>query len=148
MTAPDPGLTDLIAAHDGWGYAVHLGLYYCQGDGCNLRFADLGEWAAHVALVVEQHANRRMAELEARVAELELLHQVDQDLFVQALTVANQHKATVARVTTAVNTAAAHRFDFDNTSIEGPGGKVGGPNNFFNGNRYVTNHVRAALEGQ
>lgn len=63
MTAPDPGLTDLIAAHDGWGYAVGLELYYCLGDGCNLRFANLREWAEHVALVVEQHTNGRTAEL-------------------------------------------------------------------------------------
>lgn len=68
---PDPGLTDLIAAHDGWGYAVGLELYYCLGDGCNLRFANLREWAEHVALVVEQHTNGRMAELEATIARVE-----------------------------------------------------------------------------
>ncbi|WP_280763297.1 hypothetical protein [Prescottella agglutinans] len=38
----------VIAAHDGWGYSTDLELYYCLGSGCNLRFADLDEWAAHV----------------------------------------------------------------------------------------------------
>lgn len=57
-------------------------------------------------------------------------------------------KATLNRVRLANNTAAAHRFDFDHTDQEGPGGKVGGPNDFYNGCRYVVTRVRAALGDQ
>ncbi|MDV8005024.1 hypothetical protein [Rhodococcus sp. IEGM 1318] len=58
MTAPDPGLTDLIAAHqerphhDGW-------ICSCGIEGPQRIHA------AHVALVVEQHTNGRITELEA-----------------------------------------------------------------------------------
>lgn len=149
MTAPDPGLTDLIAAE----IARHR-LRYGSEDAYNgerwlcttcpwLVEADTGSrpnatviqaHANHVAerlkLVVEQHTNGRIAEyikqleseretltsmcseLEsirdeqaARIAELETLQRVDQDLFVQTLAIANQRKeraekagATVARV--------------------------------------------------
>lgn len=123
MTAPDPGLIDLIAAHQlvSTDTIFHRnGMVQRPECKCGELMHWAGAYPAHLALVVEQHTNGRIAELEA----------------------------TVARVEKAVNTAAAHRFDFDNTSIEGLGGKVGGPNNFFNGNRYVTNYVRAALEGK
>ncbi|MFE5877791.1 hypothetical protein ACFQ6H_21220 [Rhodococcus sp. NPDC056506] len=54
----DPGLTDLIA--------VALGdkIMHTNGSGDRNR-----AYAAHVALVVEQHTNGRMTELEARVDE-------------------------------------------------------------------------------
>ncbi|UJC77964.1 hypothetical protein D4768_09815 [Rhodococcus erythropolis] len=60
MTAPDPGLTDLIAA------ALGDKIMHTNGSGDRNR-----AYAAHVALVVEQHTNGRIAELEA---ELEKYH--------------------------------------------------------------------------
>lgn len=51
MTAPDPGLTDLIAA------ALGDKLMHTNGSGDRNR-----AYAAHVALVVEQHTNGRIAE--------------------------------------------------------------------------------------
>ncbi len=55
---PDPGLTDLIAA------ALGDKIMHTNGSGDRNR-----AYAAHVALVVEQHTNRRIAELEAELAE-------------------------------------------------------------------------------
>ena len=61
---PDPGLTDLIAAHREGDYG-RFGRQTCEcgwtGD----------SHPAHVALVVEQHTNGRITELEA---ELEKYH--------------------------------------------------------------------------
>ena len=54
MTAPDPGLTDLIAA------ALGDKIMHTNGSGDRNR-----AYAAHVALVVEQHTNGRITELEA-----------------------------------------------------------------------------------
>ena len=53
MTAPDPGLTDLIAA------ALGDKIMHTNGSGDRNR-----AYAAHVALVVEQHTNGRITELE------------------------------------------------------------------------------------
>ncbi|KLN67629.1 hypothetical protein ABM90_31310 [Rhodococcus erythropolis] len=50
MTAPDPGLTDLIAA------ALGDKIMHTNGSGDRNR-----AYAAHVALVVEQHTNGRIA---------------------------------------------------------------------------------------
>lgn len=63
MTAPDPGLIELLAAHR----------WTCSRDedcicGWVGPFAD---FPTHVALVAEQHTNRRMAELEAENRHLE-----------------------------------------------------------------------------
>lgn len=60
MTAPDPGLTDLIAA------ALGDKIMHTNGSGDRNR-----AYAAHVALVVEQHTNGRIAELATKVRELE-----------------------------------------------------------------------------
>lgn len=61
MTAPDPGLTDLIAAHE---------LNHESRDRnclCGHRSWGTDTHAAHLALVVEQHTNGRIAELEAEL---------------------------------------------------------------------------------
>lgn len=60
--APDPGLTDLIAA------ALGDKIMHTNGSGDRNR-----AYAAHVALVVEQHTNGRIAELEARIANAQSL---------------------------------------------------------------------------
>ena len=63
MTAPDPGLTDLIAAHrEAWDSTDRWTGCSCGND--ELSYAD---HPAHVALVVEQHTNGRIAELEAEL---------------------------------------------------------------------------------
>ncbi|MFE5789571.1 hypothetical protein [Rhodococcus erythropolis] len=65
---PDPGLTDLIAAHrlrpDMWEpkFICWCGDWEFPGEGSDSAFR---AWAAHVALVVEQHTNGRITELEA-----------------------------------------------------------------------------------
>lgn len=60
MTAPDPGLTDLLAAHTRLGAAMD--------NKCVCSCSWIGHYVdhpAHVALVVEQHTNGRIAELAA-----------------------------------------------------------------------------------
>lgn len=75
MTAPDPGLTDLIAAHvlsgpyieyDSDGH--HADDFYRCGENCKwtsnegtVNRSAFATHAAHVALVVEQHTNGRIA---------------------------------------------------------------------------------------
>lgn len=69
MTAPDPVLTDLIAAHTSY---VDDSQRYCKGcdwtsdPEIDRRTAET-DHAAHVALVVEQHTNGRITELEAEL---------------------------------------------------------------------------------
>lgn len=60
MTAPDPGLTDLLAAH------AHLPQFMRCSCGDDLWKYPEGGHPAHVALVVEQHTNRRIAKVNAR----------------------------------------------------------------------------------
>ncbi|MEA1798526.1 hypothetical protein [Rhodococcus qingshengii] len=80
MTAPDPGLTDLVAAHrlkqsywNWWG---------CTG--CDWRTKGtygseptIETATEHAKHVVEQHTNRRIAELEAMIARVKALVQDD-----------------------------------------------------------------------
>lgn len=69
MTAPDPGLTDLIAAHTLRVVELNEAVRYPECNGCDWVGGLVKDHAAHVALVVEQHTNGRTAELEARVDE-------------------------------------------------------------------------------
>ncbi|MCW2092472.1 UNVERIFIED_ORG: hypothetical protein M2328_005752 [Rhodococcus erythropolis] len=64
--APDPGLTDLIAAHDPSGRYMATNEIRC---GCGW-LGPASDWPAHVALVVEQHTNGRIARLREHVEEL------------------------------------------------------------------------------
>ena len=57
--ASDPGLTDLIAAHHPSGHYMATNEIRC---GCGW-LGPASDWPAHVALVVEQHTNGRIAEL-------------------------------------------------------------------------------------
>ena len=62
MTAPDPGLTDLIAAHQvtrGWSDGIEV--YICLE--CGDEWWTASEFAEHVKALVEQHTNGRTAEL-------------------------------------------------------------------------------------
>lgn len=59
--APDPGLTDLIAAHR---WDDRRGICECMyspefGPGTRYEWMGVKAWAAHVALVVAQHNNGR-----------------------------------------------------------------------------------------
>lgn len=60
MTAPDPGLTDLIAAHTLRVVELNEAVRYPECNGCDWVGGLVKDHAAHVALVVEQHTNRRM----------------------------------------------------------------------------------------
>lgn len=65
----DPGLTDLIAAHQWIHFAPRRNSKCaCGWQGDDPDYPGVGH-PAHVALVVEQHTNGRTAELEARVDE-------------------------------------------------------------------------------
>jgi len=68
--APDPGLTDLIAADlnsHTWGNEYENAAHeeHSFDGGCKICRRAIGAIADRVALVVEQHTNGRIAELEA-----------------------------------------------------------------------------------
>lgn len=82
-TAPDPGLTHLIAAHQAgecWTDFEYPSIFsdkpFVATTVTKMVNCSCGEsmptesHPAHVALVVEQHTNGRMAELEAELAEV------------------------------------------------------------------------------
>ena len=84
MTAPDPGLTDLIAAHregEPWTEYQYPSIFsskpFVAYSATKMVKCSCGEsmsadsFPAHVALVVEQHTNGRTAELEADSANWE-----------------------------------------------------------------------------
>lgn len=84
MTAPDPGLTDLITMHrqeKKWFEFTWetVGLLTSSTGSvawtkCECGVAmELADHPAHVALAVEQHTNRRIAELEERIAAAQSL---------------------------------------------------------------------------
>ncbi|MFB7894679.1 hypothetical protein ACFC1I_20920 [Microbacterium sp. NPDC056044] len=70
MTAPDPGLTDLLAAHKIQLFGVDGPHYQAETeyDGCLCGWQGAEEdHPAHVALVVEQHTNGQAAKLAEAV---------------------------------------------------------------------------------
>lgn len=91
MTAPDPGLTDLIAAHregEPWTEYQYPSIFnskpFVAYSATKMVKCSCGEsmsadsFPAHVALVVEQHTNGRIAELEAAVRKrIQLLREHD-----------------------------------------------------------------------
>ncbi|MCZ4613324.1 hypothetical protein [Rhodococcus qingshengii] len=69
MTAPDPGLTDFIAAHQWIHFAPRRNSKCaCGWQGDDPDYPGVGH-AAHLALVVEQHTNGRIAHWQS-VAEV------------------------------------------------------------------------------
>ena len=64
MTAPDPGLTDLIAAHTLRVVELNEAARYPECNGCDWVGGLVKDHAVHLASVVEQHTNGRIAELE------------------------------------------------------------------------------------
>lgn len=100
MTAPDSGLTDLIAAHTRLG-AQQVGRYLCL---CGW-VGDYHDHPAHVALVVEQHTNGWIAELAANIQHL------SNNLDVARVGRATA-EATIARVEKALAEGPLHRIDF------------------------------------
>ncbi|KZL33178.1 MULTISPECIES: hypothetical protein [Rhodococcus] len=96
MTAPDPGLTDLIAADlnsHTWGNEYENAAHeeHSFDGGCKICRRAIGAIADRVALVVEQHTNGRIAELyEQRDNAIEAgLAAIDR---------AEKAEATIARV--------------------------------------------------
>ncbi|UUE23830.1 hypothetical protein LRQ08_21630 [Rhodococcus qingshengii] len=105
MTAPDPGLTDLIAAH--WRSLDLLKMKYtCSCGDWEFRDDDrelaCASWCEHLALVVEQHTNGRITELEAGVEHWKDRSQYNYDcgmvLANEANARAEKAEATIARV--------------------------------------------------
>lgn len=125
MTAPDPGLTDLLAAHWTWREVDEGGDYLvCE---CGSYFSTSRLWAAHVALVVEQHTNGRIASgLGADPQDYEIAWAAK--LRWQAR--AEKAEATVARV----NALAARRRESAST--------------FYTSDHQTARDIRAALEGE
>lgn len=70
---PDPEMVDLIGAHVWWPQLdLRSSECACGWRGEDPEYPSVGH-AAHVALVVEQHTNGRIAELEARIANAQSL---------------------------------------------------------------------------
>ena len=92
MTAPDPGLTDLIATHTtNWERRCLGGdESYLQCD-CGDEFEDELSWAAHLKLVVEQHTNGRITELEDGI--MRAIHEL-----IETRERAEKAEATIAKV--------------------------------------------------
>ncbi|OQM82051.1 hypothetical protein [Rhodococcus sp. 66b] len=122
MTAPDPGLTDLIAA------ALGDKIMHTNGSGDRNR-----AYAAHVALVVEQHTNGRIAENTGLRRELadEQQRQSDASAELRVL------RAMVARVEKLAAEYARDNQEHLNTF--GQHHPVAG---------IAHDHLRAALEGE
>ena len=126
MTAPDPGLTDLIAAHTLRVVELNEAVRYPECNGCDWVGGLVRDHAAHVALVVEQHANGRTAELEAELAEVTDKWGLISHHYRKA-------EAAIARVRDALTIGPLHRLDFP---------KYKDP---YAIDRHV---IRAALEGE
>ena len=82
MTVPDPGLTDLLAAHMQQATRIfalpNANADYVFREKCSCGWtADRPlesqnvQWHTHVALVVEQHTNGRIAELEGALRSVD-----------------------------------------------------------------------------
>lgn len=65
MTAPDPGLIDLIATHTLRVVELNEAARYPECNGCDWVGGLVKDHAAHLASVVERHTNGRTTELEA-----------------------------------------------------------------------------------
>lgn len=63
MTAPDPELSDLIAAHILRVVELNEAVRYPECNGCDWVGGLAKDHAAHLASVVEQHTHGRMTEL-------------------------------------------------------------------------------------
>lgn len=127
MTAPDPGLTDLIAA------AITAQLRVTP-------YGDPQQLAEAVVPVVEQHTNGRIAELEEKYGHLvgrneHLAHWLRVRIgdAREARASAEKAEATIGRVRDALTIGPLHRLDFP---------KYRDP---YAIDRHV---VRAALEGE
>lgn len=70
---PDPGLTDLIAAHTLRVVELNEAARYPECNGCDWVGGLVKDHAVHLASVVERHTNGRIADLEARIAEAQSL---------------------------------------------------------------------------
>ena len=125
--ASDPGLTDLLAAHTRLG-AQQVGRYLCL---CGW-VGDYHDHPAHVALVVEQHTNGRMAELRDVKAER------------------NELKAIVVRVR-AVTEDLVQNIADDEKTLRSPNVSVGEAQELpavINVQKIYLKDLRAALEGE
>ncbi|MBP2522256.1 hypothetical protein [Rhodococcus sp. PvP104] len=142
--APDPGLTDLIAAHqaaDRWTDFEYPSIFSgepCVATTTKMVNCSCGEsmpaetHAAHVALVVAQHTNGRMAELRDVKAER------------------NELKAIVVRVR-AVTEDLVQNIADDEKTLRSPNVSVGEAQELpavINVQKIYLKDLRAALEGE
>ena len=65
-TAPDPGLTDLIAAHTLRVVELNEAVRYPECNGCDWVGGLVKDHAVHLASVVEQHTNGQITEVDVR----------------------------------------------------------------------------------
>ncbi|MHD0300151.1 hypothetical protein RCF19_30045 [Rhodococcus qingshengii] len=142
MTAPDPGLTDLIAAHTLRVVELNEAVRYPECNGCDWVGGLVKDHAAHLASVVEQHTNGRTAELEAAVEHWKVRSQYNYDC---GMVLANEANI---RAETAEATIARVRAVLPNYSAE-PGGKATAEQiAWLDGTKHVQRQLRAALEGE
>lgn len=140
MTAPDPGLTDLIAA------ALGDKIMHTNGSGDRNR-----AYAAHVALVVEQHTNGRIAELDwdALVAAIPDGWELRESAQLEEVSRVRQRDLEASQATTARWRARAEKAEATITrvitALEAAEKSV--PDDW--GVTYIyTSQLRAALEGE
>ncbi|MBJ7481756.1 hypothetical protein [Rhodococcus sp. (in: high G+C Gram-positive bacteria)] len=139
MTAPDPGLTDLIAAHepgDRWTEFTYPPAFsdkpFVATSVTKMVNCSCGDsmpaddHPAHVALVVEQHTNGRTAELEAAVEHWKDRSQYNYDC---GMVLANEANARAEKAEATIASVEAQRVQFD-----------------LNGMHIAANGLRAALE--
>ena len=116
MTAPDPGLTDLIAAHTRLGAAMD--------NKCVCSCSWIGHYVdhpAHVALVVEQHTNGRIAELDwdALVAAIPDGWELRESAQLEEVSRVRQRDLEASQATTARWRARAEKAEATITRVRG-----------------------------
>lgn len=150
MTAPDPGLTDLIAAHTLRVVELNEVVRYPECNGCDWVGGLVKDHAVHLASVVEQHTNRRIAELEAH-AEYMGRELPNVAARIDSLTArAEKAEATVARVGAVIEDLVQNIAD-DEKTLRSPNVSVGEAQELpavISVQQIYLDELRAALEGE
>ena len=146
MTAPDPGLTDLIAAHHPFGHYMATNEIRC---GCGW-LGPASDWPAHVALVVEQHTNGRIAEVEHWKARSQYNYDCGMVLANEANAHAEKAEAAIVRVEEVIEDLVQNIAD-DERTLRSPNVSVGEAQELpavINVQKIYLKDLRAALEGE
>lgn len=171
VTAPDPGLTDFIAADlrsHRWGHEYENAAHedHILDGGCKVCRCDVDAIAARALFVVEQHTNGRIAELyeqrdnaieagltaidraenaEAKVTELEAERDSMTANYVTAIGLRDMARD---RAETAEATIARAWAVIPNYAVESGGKATPEQIAWLDGAQHVRRQLRAALEGE